>query len=81
MNPSLHSGITYDAKIGKQPQCSSTGDRIGKGWCTADSTHHQKNVTLPFTAKWMGLERIVLSKLNQRKMKTACCHLYVESKK
>ena len=40
----------------------------------------KKNEMMPFSARWMDLEIIILSKVSQKKTNTIGCHLYVESK-
>ena len=40
----------------------------------------EKNEILPFVTAWIELEDIMLSEISQRKTKTVCFHLYVESK-
>ena len=44
-------------------------------------THINGNEMLQFTATWIDLEDIMLSKISQRKANTIHYHLYVESKK
>ena len=44
-------------------------------------THINRNEMLQFTATWIDLEDIMLSKISQRKANTIHYHLYVESKK
>ena len=41
----------------------------------------RKNEILPFAAKWMELEGIMLSKLSQTKTGTICFHSYAELEK
>ena len=42
---------------------------------------HKKNEIVPFAAKWMDLEFIILNVLSQRKANIIWNHSYVESKK
>ena len=53
--------------------CTHTCDGILHG--------HKKNETVPFAAKWMDLEFIILNVLSQRKANIIWNHSYVESKK
>ena len=41
----------------------------------------KNNEILPFTIKWTELEGIMLSEINQRKIKTVCFNLHVKSRK
>ena len=42
---------------------------------------HKKNEILTFAAKWIDLEGIMLTEINQGKTNSLCYHLYVEYKK
>ena len=39
-----------------------------------------KNKIMPFTARWMQVETIILSEVNQKKTNIIWYHLYVKSK-
>ena len=57
------------AKTWKQPKCPSTDEWI-KMWYIYTMEYYsaiKKNEILPFTAMWMNLENIMLSKIRQRK--------------
>ena len=41
----------------------------------------KKNEMFPFVTTWMDLEGIILSEVNQTKINTVYCHVYVKSKK
>ena len=43
--------------------------------------NHKQEDILSFLAKWMDQYGIMLSEINQRKTRTICYHLCVESKK
>ena len=60
------------AKTWKQPKCPSTDEWIKKMWCVYIYTVEyysaiKKNEIMPFSATWMDLEIIILSKVNQTK--------------
>ena len=42
---------------------------------------HKNIEIMPFSATWMDIEIIILSKVRQRKTNIICYHLYVESLK
>ena len=67
----------------KQPKCPSTDERIKRMWgvcvcvCVIYITHTmeyyssiKKNEFLPFAAKWMNLEGIMLSEISQTEKTT-----------
>ena len=56
------------AKIWKQPQCSSTNDRIKKMWYTYTMEYYSaiKNKVMPFIATWVDIEIIMLSEVIQK---------------
>ena len=59
------------AKTGKQPKCPSTDDWLKKIWYIYKSPVEYYLVLKKNTAicnKWMDLENIMLSEVNQRKM-------------
>jgi hypothetical protein len=61
------------AKLWKQPRCPTTDEWIKKMWYLHTIEFYsaiKKNEILSFTSKWMELENIILSEVNQaRKMK------------
>ena len=67
------------AKIWKQPESPSRDKWIKKMWCIYYSAI-KKNKILPFATTWMDLEDIILSGITQRKKKTLCYCLHIESK-
>ena len=56
------------AKIWKQPQCSSTNERIKKMWYTHTMEYYSaiKNEIMPFIATWVDIEIIMLSEVIQK---------------
>ena len=72
------------AKTWKQPNCPSTDEWVKKMWYIYTMEYYsaiKKNEIMPFAATWMGLEIIIISKVNQtEKDKYHIIHLYVESK-
>ena len=59
------------AKTWKQPKCPSTDERIKKLepiYTTQHSSAIRKNKRMPFTAKWMQLEMIILSEVRKRQI-------------
>jgi hypothetical protein len=55
------------AKLQKQPRCPTTDEWIKKMWSlfTIEFYSVIKNEILPFVGKWMELESIILSDINQ----------------
>ena len=73
------------AKSRKQPKCPSTDEWIKMMWYKHTKEHYstttKKNEILPFTATWIQLETVILSKVGQKeKDKYLGYHLYAESK-
>ena len=59
------------AKTWKQPKCLSTDEWIKKIWYTYTMEYYsaiKKNDIMPFAAKWMDLEIIILSEVRQRQI-------------
>ena len=57
-------------KTWKQPKCPTTDEWIKKTWhiyTVKYSSAINRNEIMPFAAKWMGLEMIVLSEVGQKK--------------
>jgi hypothetical protein len=56
------------AKLRKQPRCPTTDEWIKKMWylCTMEFySVMKKNEILSFSSKWMELENIIVSEVNQ----------------
>ena len=53
----------------KQPKCAKTEERMKKMWYMLYTTEHfstiKKSTIMPFTATWMDLETVILSKVRQ----------------
>ena len=61
------------AKIWKQPKCPLTDEWIEKMWYVYTMKYYsaiKKNKIMPFTATWMKLETLILSKVRKRKTNT-----------
>ena len=77
----LISALFTIAKTWKQPQYLSTEEWIKKMWYIYTMEYYsaiKKNEIMPFSATWMDLEIIILSKVSQRKTNIQH-HLYVKS--
>ena len=61
------------AKVWKQPKCPLAEDWIRKNWYIHKMEYYsaikKKNI-MPFTATWMEVETLILSKISQRKINT-----------
>ena len=72
------------AKTWKQPKFPSTEEWIKKIWHTYTMEYYtatKKNEIMPFAAKWVDLEIIIVSEVSQKEKKTNIIyHLYVKSK-
>ena len=58
------------AKTWKQPKCPSADEQIKKIWYVYTMEYYsaiKKNEIMPFAAKWMDPEIIILSEVSQRK--------------
>ena len=58
------------AKTWKQPKCPSTDEWIKKMWYMYTMEYYsaiKKNEIIPFAAKWMDLEIIILSKSDRER--------------
>ena len=67
MHPYVH--VSTIAKMLKQPNCPSTDEWIRKMWCMYTKGYFsaiRKNEIMPFTARWVGLEMIILSEVSQK---------------
>jgi hypothetical protein len=56
------------AKLWKQPRCPTTNKWIKKMWYSYTMEFYsdtKKNENLSFASKWMEIEEIILSKINQ----------------
>ena len=56
------------SRIWKQPKCPSTTEWIKKMWYICTMEYYsaiKENEILPFAAKWMDLEGIMLSEISQ----------------
>jgi hypothetical protein len=63
------------AKLWKQPRCLTTDEWIKKVWYLYTMEFYsvmKKNEILSFTSKWMELENIILSKVNQAQKTKNC---------
>ena len=73
------------ARTWKQPKCPSTDECIKKMWHIYTMEYYsaiKRNETELFVVRWMGLEIIILSEVNQtEKDKYHRIHLCMESKK
>ena len=70
MHPNVHSSTIYIAKTWKQPKCPSTDEWIKKMWYIYTMEYYsaiKKNEIIPFAAKWMDLEIIILSKSDRER--------------
>ena len=70
MHPNVHSSTIYIAKTWKQPKCPSTDEWIKKMWYRYTMEYYsaiKKNEIIPFAAKWMDLEIIILSKSDRER--------------
>ena len=57
-------------KTWKQPKCPSADEQIKKMWYMYTREYYsatKKNEIMPFAAKWMDLEIIILGEESQRK--------------
>jgi hypothetical protein len=67
------------AKLWKQPRCPTMDEWIKKMWylCTNEFYSAIKKNEILFTSKWMELESIILSEVNQvQKSKIICSPSY-----
>ena len=58
------------AKIGKQPKCPSTEERLKKMWYIYTMEYYsaiKNNEIMQFVATWMDLEIIILSEIRHKK--------------
>ncbi|KAF0873205.1 LORF2 protein, partial [Crocuta crocuta] len=62
--PVFIDALSTTAKLGKEPKCLSTDERIKKMWCVYVYVI-RKNDILPFATTWMELECIMLNKVSQ----------------
>ena len=68
MHPYVH--VSTIAKMLKQPNCPSTDEWIRKMWCMYTKGYFsaiRKNEIMPLTARWVGLEIIILSEVSQKR--------------
>ena len=64
------------AKTWKQPKCPSTDEWIKKMWYIYTVEYYsaiKKNEIMPFAAKWMQLEILILSEVRQKEKDK--CHM------
>ena len=57
------------ARTWKQPKCPSTDDWIRKRWYIYTMEYYsaiKKNDIMPFAARWMELENLILSEMSQK---------------
>jgi hypothetical protein len=63
------------AKLWKQPRCPTIDEWIKKMWYLYSMKFHsamKKNEILSFAGKWMELENIILSEVNQAQKTKNC---------
>jgi hypothetical protein len=68
------------AKLGKQPRCPTTNERIKKMWYLYTTEFYsvtKKNEVLSFARKWMELENIILSKVSQAQKAKNCMFSFI----
>ena len=68
MHPNIIAVLFAIAKTWKQPKCPSTEEWTKKMWYTYTMEYYsdkEKNVIMPFAAKWMDLQIIILSERSQ----------------
>ena len=61
------------AKTWKKSKCPSTDEWIKKMWCIYTMEYYsviEKSETMPFAAKWMQLESLILRKVSQKEKYT-----------
>ena len=69
MYPSVLAALLKIAKTWKQGKCPSTDEWIRKMWYTYTMKFYsaiKKIKTMPFAAKWMQLEIIILREVSQK---------------
>jgi len=69
MYPSVLAALLKIAKTWKQPKCPSTDEWIRKMWHTYTMKLYsaiKKIKTMPFAAKWMQVEIIILREVSQK---------------
>ena len=63
------------ARTWKQPKCPSTEEWVKKVWCTNTMEYYsaiKKNKVMPFAAKWVGLEIVILREVSQKEKNKYC---------
>ena len=66
----VHSSAIYNTKTWKQPKCPLTDEWIKKMWNMYTMEYYlaiKRNEIMPFAARWMDLEIIILSKSNRER--------------
>uniref|UniRef100_A0A8D1D1U0 DUF1725 domain-containing protein n=1 Tax=Sus scrofa TaxID=9823 RepID=A0A8D1D1U0_PIG len=68
--PVITAGLFTTAKTWKQPKCPSTNKWIKKMWYIYTMGYYSdiKRMKMSFAERWMDLEIIILSEVNQRQM-------------
>ena len=82
--PMFTAALFTIAMTWKQPKCPSTDEWIKKMRYIYTMEYYsaiKQNKIMPFAARWMDLEIIILSEISQSKTNIIWYHLYVESKK
>ena len=75
MHFSIHAALFTIARTWKRLKCPSTEEWIKKIWYIYTMEYYsaiEKNKIMPFAAKWMDLEIVILSEVSQKKKNKYC---------